>query len=128
MGMAGCFAALPPATLRELMAHPDAIEDYLYPNDGDDEPPNYADVDKAWHAIHFMLTGVAEGGDGPFALAVLGGTPVGEEVGYGPARFLNPGEVRSVAAALEQLGEGGFRARFDAEAMTRAKIYPDVIW
>jgi hypothetical protein len=64
MGMVGCFAAASPETLGKLKDNPDEIESYIYPNDGEDEPPNYLDVDKAWHGIHFMLTGSADGGEG----------------------------------------------------------------
>jgi hypothetical protein len=38
MGMVGCFAAVSPETLKRLRSDPEAIEEYLYPNDGEDEP------------------------------------------------------------------------------------------
>lgn len=128
MGMVGCFAAVSPATLRELKDNPEGLEEYLYPNDGDDEPPNYLDVDKAWHGIHFMRTGSADGGEEPLSLAVLGGEEVGEDMGYGPARILAPQQVQSIASALTSLGESGFRSRFAPQKMETAGIYPEVIW
>jgi len=128
MGMVGCFAAVSPETLRELKDSPEDIEEYLYPNDGEDEPPNYIDVDKAWHGIHFMLTGSADGGEEPLSLAVLGGEEVGEDMGYGPARLLTPQQVQAVSVALTTLGEDGFRSRFAPQKMETAGVYPDVIW
>lgn len=104
------------------------IEAYLFPNDGEDEPPNCIDVDKAWHGIHYMLTGVADGGAEPLSLAVLGGEEIGDDIGYGPARFLVPEQVAAVASALTELGDEAFRERFAPQAMARAKIYPDIIW
>ena len=128
MGMTASLAAVDQATLSRLKSDPGAVEDYIYPNDGDDEPPNSIDVDKAWHGIHFLLTGQAEGGQEPLALALLGGEELGDDVGYGPARFLTPQQVNAVATALVGLDEEAFRDRFDPAAMTDAQIYPDVIW
>ena len=88
MGMVGCFAAVSSETLQRLRADPESIDEYLNPNDGEDEPPNYVEVDKAWHGIHYLLTGQSQGGPEPLALAVLGGEEFGPEVGYGSARFL----------------------------------------
>jgi len=127
MGMVGCFAAVDPVVLDRLKADPGLIEEYLYPDDGD-EPPNAMDVDKAWHGIHFLLTGDPDGGEAPLAWAVLGGEEIGEEIGYGPARFLTPQQVKQVSEALAALGESALRERFDAEAMAKAEIYPDGIW
>ena len=39
------------------------------------------DVDKAWQALHFTLTGDAWEASGPLGEVVLGGEPVGEDVG-----------------------------------------------
>jgi hypothetical protein len=128
MGMVGCFAGVSPETLLKLKSNPENIEAYLYPNDGEDEPPNYIDLDKAWHGIHFMLTGSADGGDEPLSLAVLGGEEVGEDMGYGPARLLTPDQVQAVSAALSALDEESFRCRFAPQKMEAAGIYPDVIW
>jgi hypothetical protein len=86
MGMVACFAAADAATIAGLQANPDRIEAFLYPDDGDAEPDNYLDVDKAWHCIHFMLTGNAEGGEEPLASAILGGREAGEDVGAEPRR------------------------------------------
>mgnify|MGYP002867715070 CR=1 FL=1 len=128
MGMVGCFAAVGQETLRELKDNPEKNEEYLYPNDGEDEPPNYLDVDKAWHGIHFMLTGSAEGGEEPLSLAILGGEEVGEDMGYGPARLLTPQQVKVISAALTTLREQDFRSRFAPHEIAAAGVYPEVIW
>jgi len=126
MGMAGCFAAADKKTLAALRNDPSQIEEFLFPNDGDDVPENYADVDKAWHGIHYMLTGSAVEGEGSLALAVLGGEEVGDDVGYGAARFLTPEQVKAVSAALQELGPESFASRFNAQAMEDADIYPKI--
>jgi Domain of unknown function (DUF1877) len=128
MGMAGCFAAIDPHTQQKIRNDPTLMEAFLYPDDGESEPEHCTDVDKAWHGIHFVLTGKAEGGEGPLALAVLGGDEVGDEVGYGPARFLTPAQVQEVATALEMLTIKEFEKGFKPAEMVAAEIYPEVIW
>lgn len=126
MGMVGCFAAIDSATLQKIRNEPSLIEEFLYP-DGQ-EPERSIDVDKAWHGIHFMLTGQAYGGNGPLALVVMGGEEIGDDVGYGPARLLTPEQVKSIASALEKLTIEEFQKAFKPAEMTAAEIYPDVIW
>ena len=87
------------------------------------------DLDKAWHGLHYLLTGSAWGGDPPLNFLAAGGREVGDlEVGYGPARVFSAAETRAVRDALARLTDEDLRARFDADAMTAAEIYPDVIW
>jgi hypothetical protein len=69
MGMVACFAAVSPDMLARLQNDPESIEEYLYPDDGEGEPPNYVEVDKAWHGIHYLLTGKADGGQPPLGLS-----------------------------------------------------------
>jgi len=128
MGMIGYFAAVNEDTLSALRSDPSLIEEYLYPNDGDDEAPDSMDVDKCWHAIHYLLTGQPLGGDEPYSLAVLGGEDLGEDLGYGPARFLTPEQVEDVAATLRTVGVDELANRYAPEEMELAEIYPGVIW
>ncbi|WDZ84919.1 YfbM family protein [Micromonospora cathayae] len=83
-------------------------------------------LDKAWHAIHFLLTGTAwETGTGAGA-AVLGGGPVGGDIGYGPARLLDPEQVRTIAAGLEAVTVETLRTRYDVPALRAADVYPNI--
>jgi len=123
MGMVGCFAAADMATLDRLRSDPAQIEDFLYPDDGDSAPPNYAEIDKAWHCIHFMLCGGSGVGHEPLSLAILGGVAAGPDVGYGPARFLNSSQVCSIAGALASIDDKSFKERFDPPALARSDIY-----
>ncbi len=84
-------------------------------------------LDKAWHGIHYLLTGTAWEGDPPLNFLVTGGREVGdEEVGYGPARTFMPGEAREIASALAGLSDEQLRARFKPEEMMRLEIYPEI--
>jgi len=123
MGMVACFAGVTAAMIDELKSDPDGVQEYLYPDDGDGEPPHYVDVDKAWHCIHFMLAGDAGMGPNPASWAFFGGEEVGEDVGYGPARILQPAQVRSIASALSSIGESEFKARYSPNEMLAADVY-----
>ena len=83
-------------------------------------------MDKAWHAIHFLLTGTAWGGDPPLNFIAAGGTEIGDDLGYGPARGLTSAEVRTLASALKALPRDSLLQRFDPAALTAAEIYPDI--
>lgn len=128
MGMVASFAPINRETFDRLQHDPGLMEEYLYPNDGEDEPPGCIDVDKAWHGIHYLLTGQAEGGKEPLSLAVLGGQELGEDVGYGPARVLTPEQVSQISAALGPLSDAALASRFDPQAMEKLDIYPQAIW
>src|SRR5215472_8244060 len=88
-------------------------------------PGHSVSIDKAWHGLHYLLCGAPEPAPGPLGQAVFGGAEIGEDQGYGPARYFTPGQVAEIASALRSPGlEGELHARFDAEAMTRLGIYP----
>ena len=51
------------------------------------EPDDLSDpfsIDKAWHGVHFILANTVYEPTAPPGDAVLGGTPVGDDLGYGP--------------------------------------------
>ena len=132
MSMIGNFRLVQPAALDALFDDPDLISKFLYnemPDDEDEDGPDPGgslDVDKAWHGLHFLLTGTAWEGDPPLNF-ILGGEEIGEEdVGYGPARGITNAELREVAAALEPITGDTLRARFDPAKMTALDIYPDI--
>lgn len=126
MGMIAVLVALPTPQLQTFIAEPEGLSEYLMADDGN-EPEHLLELDKAWHAIHFVLNGDSEGREPPLADAVLGGEEVGDDFGYGPPRYLLQGEVRAVADALAAVSVEDFEARFDFAALAAAEIYP-TIW
>ncbi len=88
------------------------------------QPPSGLDIDKAWHGIHYLLTGNTSISKGPYGAAVLGGQDVGPDFGYGPPRFLTVSEVEEVSKALSNLPADQFCRRFDPKAMDVADVYP----
>ncbi len=126
MSMIGNFLAITQEQLDRLLADPDSVPDFLYPEDGDASPAGLMDVDKAWHGIHFLLTGSQWEGTPPWSLAILGGVPIGPDVGYGPARYLVPDQAREVAQALAGLPRNELAKRYSPKAMQEAEIYPEI--
>ena len=125
MGMTWSATAMDPARAAALLEQSRQIEEALY--ERDDQAAQDAYLDKAWHAIHFVLTGSAWTGEAPWAWAILGGTPVNED-DDASWRHLPAEQVREIAQALAALPPAEFARRFDAQALADAQIYPDVIW
>jgi len=126
MSMIGSFLLLSDEHLHQLLADPEQVHAACEKgyNAGIDV---FIGVDKAWHCLHFLLTGTAFGGDPPLNFVLTGGRAVGEEdVGYGPARAFLSRDVIQIARALEPLNRQDLVARFDAGMMDRLEIYPDV--
>lgn len=122
MSMICNLKEIAPRKIEPLLADPDTIEEHLYSEEG-----NSIDLDKAWHGIHFMLTGSKSRGEKPLCFLLDGGEFVGDiDVGYGIARLLTPSEVREFESALNTISKAEFETRFDSEALTRKDIYPNI--
>jgi hypothetical protein len=111
------------ADIERLLANPAEITRFLYGADADGH--ERVVLNKAWHAIHFALTGSRLGGEQPLNFLVDEGTPVGEvDVGYGPARVLTSQQVRLLASALEPIQPDDVAARVDLKTFDDEVIYP----
>lgn len=89
--------------------------------------PQGLELEKSWHCLHFLLSGkVSETGDEPIEKAILGGAEIADTegvMGYGPARYLEPGEVKKITAALESYPIEQKASKFSPAAAEAAKIY-----
>lgn len=124
MSMVGCFLLVDAALIERLLAEPvhvtQAVERAYA-----EHPEDLVDVDKAWHCLHYLLTGTAWDGHWPTNFIVSGGTEVGDvDVGYGPARAIRPDELAEIARALSTLSGRGLSSRFSAREMESLEIYP----
>jgi hypothetical protein len=83
-------------------------------------------LDKAWHGVHYVLSGTVEPNGSLLGQAVLGGTETGEDFsGYGPARLFTPAHVAELAEALaDPQVEQDVTGRFDPQRMRELSIYP----
>lgn len=122
MGMIWSATAVDAERTAALLRAPEQIIETLY--DGYDAAQ--ADLDKAWHAIHFVLNQAPWGGEPPWGWVIFGGEPVSDDE---DAPLHVPADhVRQIAAALATLPADEFARRYDAQALADAEIYPDGIW
>ncbi|MCI8535810.1 MAG: YfbM family protein [Hungatella sp.] len=120
MGMIQYYLRADDAKVKEIQEG-----DSVFHSSSDDD--KMLDIDKAWHAIHFTLTGeVWELDEDNFlGQLVLGGEPINDDdMGYGPARLLTKDIVVLLADELENWEEADFREKFDLKAMIENKVYP----
>jgi hypothetical protein len=115
--------AVDAAQFERLKKDPDALMESL-----DAKGEQIVSLDKDWHGLHFLLTGSAWSTRGTAAQAIMGGREFGEDMGYGPARALSVSQVKAVAKELAKTSPAALSARFDPKAMTKAEIYPAIIW
>jgi hypothetical protein len=121
--MIGNLRAASDADIARLLANPGEITRYLYGSRA--EPCERLVLDRAWHAIHYLLTGSRLGGDAPLNFLASEGTPVGEvDVGYGPARVLSSQQVRQLASALIMIDPDEVGRRVDLAQFQAEGIYP----
>lgn len=122
MGMVWVGYRRDPRTAEACLLDADRLEELL---DSDDDDAS-VDLDKAWHGLHWLLTGSSGETAGVLSEAIFGGEPLGEDLGYGPGRLLPAAQVSLVADALKMLDIDTFRRRMDGRAMTNAEIYPSI--
>jgi hypothetical protein len=123
--MIGHYLRVGPATIAAIRARPAMLVDVLYPNpEPDERAARSLDIGKTWHIIHFLLNGEAWEGTGAAFGAVLGGNALtDEDLGYGPARFLEPLEVAATAEVLARVSSDELWSRFDEARAEEAQRY-----
>ena len=124
MGMYCGLYKLPSAGADDLLKDSTPVVNLLNtePSDG-----SYLSLEKAWHGLHYLLTGSAHAaGSSPLSFILTGGREIGPDVGYGPARLLQKERVRELDASLRELTIDDLWARFDPERMSADQVYPDI--
>jgi hypothetical protein len=94
------------------------------------EDPTRVDLEKEWHALHFLLTGESaldgeHRPDNPLHNLVMGGHETDIEATYGPLRYFTSEDVNIIADALKLISVDDLRSRFSAEAFNEEEIYPN---
>jgi hypothetical protein len=75
--------------------------------------------------VHYLLCGQPQAGSDLASQAVMGGTEVGDNLGYGPARYFEADRVAAIAKELSRPNlEAEMEARFDPDQMMQLGIYP----
>ncbi len=82
-------------------------------------------IDKAWHGVHYLLCGKIDSGADLASQAIMGGTEIGDDLGYGPARYFDADKVAEIAREVTRADlEAEMTARFDPAQMAKLGIYP----
>lgn len=81
------------------------------------------DLATGWDMLHFALSGHGGAAELPADFLLLG-EPLGDDVGYGPARFHDATAVRAFAAFIAPLDGERLAARLDFAQMAQAMVYP----
>ncbi|ATB42788.1 hypothetical protein CYFUS_008267 [Cystobacter fuscus] len=129
MGMILVFRLARREQLSSLLASPEQVIDFLHDTDEEDAGRSESgfDLDKAWHGLHFLLTGTDWGGKPPLNFIVAGGEMIGDvDVGYGPARAFTPEQLAALSRALDAISSDALRQRFDPAKMMELDIYPSI--
>lgn len=122
MSIIGNLKQVTSEQLKNLIENPDLIESLIFEEVDD----NYLDLDKAWHGIHFLLNDDVWGGNEPLRFVVMGREEIGEDIGYGPTRYLTSSEVKDISRTLSKISIESLIKKFDAERFKKADIYPSI--
>ena len=114
------FKQLTAAQLERLVATPSLANEALDWEESE-EDPSFLDIDKAWHGLHFLISGGARAAEAPPVDPIFGG----KELTPGGARWLSADEVKQASAGLAKLSTRSLWARYDKTIMTNAQIYPE---
>jgi hypothetical protein len=120
-GLFGFLLRLTPITVQRTEPAPPS-DNPLWPPPA---PGEDLDLDKAWHGLHFLLTGPADGATEPGCFLLSGGEELGDDDEL-QVRMLRPDEVRALAEHLASIGTDELTRRFDPERMTKLEIYPGI--
>jgi hypothetical protein len=122
MGMVWVSRLASDFEVARLRRNPDTIFDFVNSAEaygtGDQ-----IDLEKHWHAIHFLLTGSAGSTESPLSMILGNFEELGPDFGYGPAWLAPRDLLRGFHAALSSVSQEDLAARYDPDAMVRAQVY-----
>lgn len=121
MGLDCTLWRLPIYRLKELMNSYEALDALIC---GEDEAIEADSIylGKAWHILHYCITGETKGGVLPLSYAIMAGYPIAEDYIDGVI-FLTPDDVSEVSEALSRISEKEIIGRFKDEAIGNPDIY-----
>jgi hypothetical protein len=122
MGMTASLTRLNVEQWQELKDNPELVLEEFWEREG----LMSVDLDKAWHAIHYVLNGQAWEGVGPLAQTILGGERLEVNEDAVNVALLSPADVQLVNQALQAISHQDFIARYDAKALDKAEVYPQI--
>lgn len=131
MGMIGNVIRVSQEELNSFLNNSETLENKIY-SDEAEEAEWFLDLDKSWDGINYILTGKIIGGleNEPnelqralFSLQIIDEE---QDLGFGPAQYLNPNQVKETYAELEKFTDDHIKSKINASEMTEIGIYPDI--
>lgn len=150
MGIAYCLIRATPDVVEQLRGRPKAVAEFVYqdpdmyeePKKGffgrlfgssslrDDAPVperrdgDETDLDKAWHLVHYLLTGATGRADGPLGLIGDDLHPLADiDLGLGKPNVISVQATKAFAEAAQLLSDENFLARFVPDEMPVDELY-----
>ena len=113
-----------PAEIEGCLAEPAAAESFFFADECEEHEHKLIEFDKAWQALHFMLTGQAYGAGHPLGI-IADETPFVSTGALGSFSFsvITPARLRTFADALAAIDDAELAARYDPQAMVDAEVY-----
>lgn len=140
MGFYKSIYAVSAETIDQIRLRPSEVDDLLSAAARDGQwvlqPDFHVDLDKTWHALTWLFmrrmdTLAARWEPGkPHAPRLVNLLVSGErltDTGF-DVRVLYPEDVREIAAGLRDTPDSALRRLYNAKKMTKANIYPRIIW
>ena len=121
MGMECALWQITVSRLEELLESDEAVDSLICGEDDAIEAKSL-NIGKAWHILHFCMTGETEGEVLPLSYAIMTGIPIADNYIDG-AVYLLPDDVSNVADALSKLTENEIIRRFKDEAIGNPDVY-----
>jgi hypothetical protein len=110
--------------IQELHQYPETIHALIGSQPHTEPSETFLRLDKAWHGIHFALTGTDREAIFPLGFIVSGGAEIGEEdLGYGTARAFRAEEVQVIAGSILAIDEARFIVGLKDEGARELVIY-----
>jgi len=150
MGIAYCLIRTSPENVEVLRGRPKAVAEFVYQDPEAYEEPKLgffskllgaapkvdsepvpersfgdeADLDKAWHIVHYLLCGDPGRGEGPLALIGDDLHPLADlDLGLGKPNVISPDLVRAFAEAASGMSDEEFLLRYKPEEMPLDDLY-----
>jgi hypothetical protein len=129
MGMIGNAIRVSQVELSDFLNNSKSLENKIYAGESY-EAEWFIDLDKSWDGINYILTGEVVGGLGnePNELqrALFSFQIIDEEqnLGYGPAQYLNPSQVKETYYELNKITDEALESKINGSEMNEIGIYP----
>jgi len=81
------------------------------------------ELKQSWKLLNFLITGHDDGAPAP-GDALVSGTPLGDDLGYGPPMLDDPAKARAFRDFLGPITPERLAARIDFDRIARLRIYP----